>query len=74
MKSFEEIFDKLRSQKKKRLIAAWGVDDHTINAVYKAIELGIVDGTLVGNKVQIAAVCHEEGIDPGVFTIVPVDQ
>lgn len=74
MKTFQEIFEQLRSQKKKRLIAAWGVDDHTINAVYKAIELGIVDGTLVGNKARIEAVCHEEGIDPGVFTIVDIEQ
>jgi hypothetical protein len=29
MKTFQEIFEQLRSQKKKRLIAAWGVDDHT---------------------------------------------
>ena len=74
MKSFEEIFEQLRSQKKKRLVAAWAVDDHTITAVYKAIEKGIVDGILVGKESQIHAICHEEGIDPKAFTIVNVEQ
>ncbi len=74
MKSFDEIFEQLRSQKKKRLVAAWAVDDHTITAVYKAIEKGIVDGILVGKESQIHAICHEEGIDPKAFTIVNVEQ
>ena len=74
MKSFDEIFEQLRSQKKKRLVAAWAVDDHTITAVYKAIEKGIVDGFLVGKESQINAICHEEGIDPAAFTIINVEQ
>lgn len=74
MKSFDEIFEQLRSQKKKRLVAAWAVDDHTITAVYKAIEKGIVDGILVGKESQINAICHEEGIDPAAFTIINVEQ
>lgn len=68
--SFEEIFEHLRSKSKKRLVAAWAVDDHTINAVRLAIELGIVEGTLVGDENMIKAVCEEEGIDPSIFNIV----
>lgn len=68
--SFEEIFEHLRSKSKKRLVAAWAVDDHTINAVRLAIELGIVEGTLVGDENMIKAVCKEEGIDPSIFKIV----
>ncbi len=74
MKSFEEIFELLRSQKKKRLVAAWGVDDHTISAVYQAIKKGIVDGILVGKQQQILSVCHEEGIDPATFTIINIED
>ena len=40
--NFEQIFEQLRSKAKKRLVAAWAVDDHTISAAYKAVELGIV--------------------------------
>lgn len=68
--SFEEIFEHLRSKSKKRLVAAWAVDEHTINAVRLAIELGIVEGTLVGDENMIKAVCKEEGIDPSIFNIV----
>ena len=71
MTNFTEIFENLRSRDhKKRMVAAWGVDDHTISAAAKAIELGLVDVTLVGDEVMIAEVCHKEGIDMALFTVV----
>ncbi len=74
MTSFDQIFEALQSKSKKRLIAAWGVDDHTINAVRKAIELGIVEGTLVGDEKKINEICKAEGIDASIFTIVNVEK
>jgi len=68
--NFEQIFEELRSKSRKRMIAAWGVDDHTITAASKAIELGIVDVTLVGDIDMINAVCQREGINPSIFTII----
>lgn len=70
IKHFEEVFEHLRSKEKKRLVAAWAVDDHTITAVSKAVQLGIVEGTLVGDKEKILDVCSKEGIDPALFTII----
>ena len=71
MTNFTEIFENLRSRDhKKRMVAAWGVDDHTISAAAKAIELGLVDVTLVGDEAMIAEVCHKEGIDMTIFTVV----
>ncbi len=72
--TFEEIFEQLRSKTKKRLVAAWAVDDHTIQAAYKAVELGIVDATLVGDENMIKAVCEAEKIDMSVFKIVNVTE
>ena len=46
------------------------MDDHTITAAYKAVELGIVDATLVGDVNMIKKVCEAEKIDPSVFTII----
>ena len=69
-KNFNELFEQLRSKPKKRLVAAWGVDDHTISAVALAIKAGIVDGTLVGDENMIAEVCEKENIDKSIFTIV----
>lgn len=74
MTSFDQIYEQLRSKSKKRLVAAWGVDDHTINAIYKAIQMGIVEGTLVGDETKIAAVCQSENLDMSVFTIVNVTK
>lgn len=68
--NFDELFDQLRSKPKKRLVAAWGVDDHTISAVALAIKAGIVEGTLVGDEKMINEVCAHENIDPSIFTIV----
>ncbi|MDD6104081.1 MAG: phosphate acyltransferase [Bacteroidales bacterium] len=72
--NFSQIFELLRSKSKKRLVAAWAVDDHTITAAYKAVELGIVEATLVGDSNRIKAVCEAEKIDPAKFTIVHNDN
>lgn len=71
MNSFNEIFTCLQSRdSKKRMIAAWGVDDHTISAASQAIDLGLVDVILVGDKDLIEDVCRNEEIDSAKFTIV----
>jgi phosphate butyryltransferase len=71
MKNFNEIFAELQSRgSKKRMVAAWGVDSHTIAAASKAVEMGLADVTLVGDEAMIAAACTEEGVDKALFTIV----
>ena len=71
MKNFNEIFAELQSRgAKKRMIAAWGVDSHTIAAASKAVEMGLAEVTLVGDEAMIAAACIEEGVDQALFTIV----
>ena len=48
---FEDIFAELAGRgAKKRMIAAWGVDGHTIAAASKAIDLGMIEATLVGDE------------------------
>ena len=69
--SFTEIFEELRSRgTRKRMVAAWGVDGHTIAAASKAVELGLADVILVGDQDLIAKACTEENVDPSIFTIV----
>ena len=69
--SFKQIFEELRSRgSRKRMIAAWGVDSHTIAAASKAIDLGLADVTLVGDEELIAKACSEENVDVQKFTIV----
>ena len=70
IKSFEDIFTELKSKQKKRLVAAWAVDDHTVTAAYRAAEMGIVDVTLVGDEKMIHEVCKAEKLDPSILNIV----
>ena len=68
---FSEIFTELQSRgTRKRMVAAWGVDGHTIAAASKAVELGLVDVTLVGDENLIVQACKEENVSPAMFTVV----
>ena len=68
---FEDIFAELAGRgAKKRMIAAWAVDGHTIAAASKAVDLGIVEATLVGDEALIKAECEAQGIDMGKFKVV----
>ena len=77
MYNFNEIFSHLQGRDvKKKMVAAWGVDDHTISAASQAIDLGLVDVILVGDQAIIEQVCRQENIDMAKFTIVhnPVEM
>jgi phosphate butyryltransferase len=66
----EQIVETVKSRPRKRLIAAWANDSHTIAAVGQAVSLGLVEGTLVGDEATIRSVCKSEGLDPAMFTCV----
>ena len=66
----EQMFEVLKSRTKKRLVAAFANDEHTIVAVSEAIDKGIVDGVLVGNEATIREVCLLHNIDAAKFRIV----
>ena len=66
----EQMFEVLKSRPRKRLVAAWANDEHTIMAVHAAVEKGIVSGVLVGDETTIKEVCAANQIDPSVFRIV----
>lgn len=67
----EQIFESLKELTvKKRIVVAYANDHHSIEATYKALELGIVDVTLVGDEEIIKNVCTEHGYDVSKFTIV----
>ncbi len=66
----EQIFDLLKSRPKKRLVAAFANDAHTIEAVYAAAERGIIDASLTGDEANIRKICQEHGFDVSKFEIV----
>lgn len=68
---FDQIFQELAGRgTRKRMVAAWGVDSHTVAAAAKAVSLGLADVTLVGDEAMIAGACSEEGVDSSMFTVV----
>lgn len=72
IKSFNDLFTSL-SEKGicKKMVVAWGVDSHSIEAASLASDKGFVKATLVGDPDLIEAVCKECGIDSSKFEIVP---
>lgn len=70
IKDIDQIFDVLKEKEKKRLVAVYANDEHTIEAVNQAVDLGIIDGVLVGDKEKIKLVCKGLAIDSSKFTIV----
>ena len=70
----EQMFAVLQGAEKKNLVAVWANDSHTISAVSQAIDLGIVNGILVGDTIEIARVCAEENIDMLKFTHIHADS
>ncbi|PLW93481.1 MAG: phosphate butyryltransferase [Marinilabiliales bacterium] len=66
----DQMIDALKGKPKKRLVAAYANDNHTIEAVNNATELGIIEPILVGDEETIKKVCAEENIDVSKFKIV----
>ncbi len=70
IRKLDDLFTELKVRKRKRLVVAFANDEHSIGAVNKAVDLGIVEATLVGNQDLIARVCEKENIDADKFEIV----
>ncbi|MEE1322547.1 MAG: phosphate acyltransferase, partial [Bacteroidales bacterium] len=70
IKKLDEIIETVKVKGKKRLVAAYANDSHTIGAASMAMDLGIVEATLVGDIDTIKKVCEEEGIDVNKFKLV----
>lgn len=66
----EQMIEAARAKNRKRIVAAYANDSHTIEAIDHAIDLGIVEATLVGDEATILNVCKKLNIDPGKFRIV----
>jgi phosphate butyryltransferase len=70
IRKLDQMFEVLGTRAKKRLVAAWAIDAHTIMAVSRAVQMGIIEAILVGDETKIRAVCKDHEIDPAIFKIV----
>ena len=60
IRKLDQMFEVLSSRAKKRLVAAWAVDAHTIEAAATAAKIGIVEAILVGDETRILQVCAQK--------------
>ena len=66
-----DIYEVLKGRtEKKRLVVAYANDSHSIEAVAQAVEMGLVEATLVGDTEAIKQICAENGYDISRFRIV----
>ena len=71
IKTFSDVFATLQSRGVcKRLVGAWAVDEHSILAISKAVDMGFVKATLVGDKELIHQVCKDNEIDVEKFDVI----
>lgn len=64
MKSFNDIFEKVRMDSRKKIIAvAAAEDDAVLKAVVKARELGLCEAILVGDQEKIEKIMDEENME-----------
>lgn len=76
IEKISDIYESLKKEvHKKRLAVAFANDSHSIEAVYAAVERGLVEAVLVGDEQEIRRVCKEQGYDTDRFEIFhePVD-
>jgi phosphate butyryltransferase len=71
IRSLDQMVEKVLSlHKKHRIAVAWAQDIHTISAIHKAFNYGLVDAILIGQSSEIKSICRKSGIDHELFTIV----
>ena len=73
IQNFNDLFVELKAKGIcKKMVAAWAVDEHTIEAASLATDMGFVKCTLVGDEDLIKKVCTDNNIDVAKFEIVDV--
>ncbi len=72
IKTLDQVIEAVQSKPKKRLVVANAIDEHTIESVNEAKNLGLIEAVLVGDKDQIIQTCDQLEINPDKFTIIDV--
>jgi len=65
-----QLIKEVKNKANKRLVAAFPNDAHSIEAINEAVELGLIDATLVGDEQKIKAVCEKYNYDISKFEII----
>jgi len=63
IKSFDEIMEKVKKQKRKKIVVAAAQDEPVLEAVRDAVSEGFVEAILVGDKEKIELIAHKINFD-----------
>lgn len=74
VKKLTELVDKVKSLPRMRVSVAAGEDPHTIEAVARGVNEGMIDATLTGDEAKIKEVAKKYKIDPGIFHIIHISD
>lgn len=69
-----DLFVYTKYLKKRILVAVNAVDLHTLEAVFEAIKLEIVDGVVTGNQEEIIRQCELNGLDHRLIRIIQAES
>jgi phosphate butyryltransferase len=65
------MVNKVLSLKKKfRIAVAWAQDSNTVTAIKKAVDTGLAEALMIGNKSEIMKLCDSLSINKNSFTII----
>lgn len=70
IKNFEDVLQKVKQQKIKKLAVAVAQDRHVLEAIKDADEQGIAQAILVGDRIKIAAIAEQLYMDLTRFELV----
>ena len=68
--TLDDLLRAVKDRPRKRLVVAWANDPHTLEAVYAAVESGLVEAILVGDEPVMVKVCQELGLPKERFRMV----
>lgn len=69
-----ELVVAAKSGKPRRLVLVNGIDEHSLEAASLAVDEGLVDVLVTGNREQIESVCRQLGINPAKFSVWHADR
>lgn len=70
IQNFDDLLEQVKNQPEKRLVAVNGVDVNTLEALNKAVEMGLVKAILTGDQNKIEETCSNLKIDINNYEII----
>ena len=61
----------LKGKRKFRVVGVNAVDSHSLPALYRAVEMGLIEAAIIGDPEQFKDTCRKLGINPANFQFFP---